>query len=60
VRGDIQVSQLALEPVRRLVAGDSLTQSAAALPSLTLSLGLHRAPDSWRDYLFWDISWDRA
>ena len=26
------------------------------LPSLTLSLGVHRAPDSWRDYLFWDIS----
>jgi len=32
----------------------------AALPSLTLSLGLNRAPESWRDYLFWDISWDRA
>ena len=32
----------------------------AALPSLTLSLGLHRAPESWRDYLFWDLSWDRA
>ena len=31
-----------------------------SLPSLTLSLGLHRAPDSWRDYLFWDISLDRG
>ena len=32
----------------------------AALPSLTLSLGINRAPESWRDYLFWDLSWDRA
>ena len=31
-----------------------------ALPSLTLSLGLNRAPESWRDYPFWDISWDRG
>jgi hypothetical protein len=31
-----------------------------ALPSLTLSLGLHRAPESWRDYLFWDIALDHA
>jgi hypothetical protein len=29
-----------------------------ALPSLTLSLGLRRAPDSWRDFLFWDLSWE--
>jgi 5-methylcytosine-specific restriction endonuclease McrA len=29
-----------------------------ALPALTLRLGLHRAPESWRDYLFWDLSWD--
>ena len=32
----------------------------AALPSLTLSLGVHRAPESWRDYLFWDLSWERT
>lgn len=31
-----------------------------ALPSLTMSLGLRRAPESWRDYLFWDLSWDRS
>jgi hypothetical protein len=31
-----------------------------ALPSLTLSLGLQRAPESWRDYLYFDLSWDRA
>jgi 5-methylcytosine-specific restriction endonuclease McrA len=30
------------------------------LPSLTLTLGLRRAPESWRDYLFWDVSWDRG
>jgi hypothetical protein len=24
---------------------------------LTLSLGLRNAPASWRDYLFWDVSW---
>ncbi len=26
-------------------------------PHLTLSLGLKNAPASWRDYLFWDVSW---
>jgi hypothetical protein len=31
-----------------------------ALPSLTLSLGLHRAPERWREYLFRDLSWDRG
>jgi len=31
-----------------------------ALPSLTLSVGVNRAPESWRDYLFWDLSWDRG
>jgi 5-methylcytosine-specific restriction endonuclease McrA len=31
-----------------------------ALPSFTLSLGIRRAPESWRDYLFWDLSWDRG
>jgi hypothetical protein len=31
-----------------------------ALPSLTVSMGLHRAPESWRDYLSRDLSWDRG
>jgi 5-methylcytosine-specific restriction endonuclease McrA len=31
-----------------------------ALPSLTLSLGVSRAPESWRDYLYFDLRWDRA
>ena len=26
-------------------------------PHLTLSLGLKTAPASWRDYLYWDVSW---
>ena len=30
------------------------------LPYLTLSLGLQRAPESWRDYLLWDVSLDQA
>jgi len=30
------------------------------LPHLTLSLGLQRAPESWRDYLLWDVSLDQA
>ena len=29
-----------------------------AHPALTLSLGLARAPASWRDYLYWDLSFD--
>jgi 5-methylcytosine-specific restriction endonuclease McrA len=28
--------------------------------ALTLRLGIQRAPESWRDFLFWDISWHRA
>jgi 5-methylcytosine-specific restriction endonuclease McrA len=28
-----------------------------AHPHLTLSLGLKTAPESWRDYLYWDVSW---
>jgi len=28
-----------------------------AHPHLTLSLGLKTAPASWRDYLYWDVSW---
>lgn len=27
---------------------------------LSLTLGLHRAPPSWRDYLYWDVSWERG
>jgi 5-methylcytosine-specific restriction endonuclease McrA len=31
-----------------------------AHPHLMLSLGLRRAPESWRDYLFWDLAWDES
>jgi 5-methylcytosine-specific restriction endonuclease McrA len=31
-----------------------------ALSHLTLSFGVHRAPESWRDFLFWDASWDES
>jgi 5-methylcytosine-specific restriction endonuclease McrA len=31
-----------------------------AFAHLTLSLGLRRAPESWRDYLYWDLSWDKS
>jgi hypothetical protein len=30
----------------------------AAHPYLTLSLGLQKAPESWRDFLYWDVSWE--
>jgi 5-methylcytosine-specific restriction endonuclease McrA len=29
-----------------------------ALPALSMSLGLRRAPESWRDYLYWNLAWD--
>ena len=32
----------------------------SAPPTLTLTLGLQRAPESWRHYLYWDVSWDRG
>lgn len=49
--------------------GDRLPESAGlklirrprrpdVLPALTLSLGVRRAPESWRDYLYWDLSWE--
>jgi len=28
-----------------------------AHPHLTLSIGMKTAPASWRDYLYWDVSW---
>lgn len=52
-KGDRTPEEAGFELVRK-------PRRPAALPSLTLSLGLNRAPESWRDYLFWDISWDRA
>jgi 5-methylcytosine-specific restriction endonuclease McrA len=50
-KGDRAPEQAGLRLVRR-------PRRPAALPALTLSLGLKRAPESWRDYLYWDLSWD--
>jgi hypothetical protein len=25
-----------------------------------LSFGVNRAPESWRDYLYWDVHWDES
>ncbi len=52
-KGDSTPEEIDFHLVRR-------PRRPAALPYLTLSLGLHRAPDSWRDYLYWDLSWERG
>jgi 5-methylcytosine-specific restriction endonuclease McrA len=52
-KGDRTPEEIGLRLVRK-------PRRPAALPSLTLSLGINRAPESWRDYLFWDLSWDRG
>ena len=31
-----------------------------AFAHITLSLGLRRAPKSWQDYIYWDLSWDES
>jgi 5-methylcytosine-specific restriction endonuclease McrA len=50
-KGDRTPEEAGLHLIRRPRRPD-------ALPSLTLSLGLRRAPESWRDYIFWDLSWE--
>ena len=50
-KGDRTPEEAGLRLIRRPRRPD-------ALPSLTLSLGLRRAPESWRDYLFWDLTWE--
>ena len=52
-KGDRTPDEAGMHLVRR-------PQRPRGWPHLTLSLGLHRAPESWRDYLFWDLSWDRG
>ncbi len=51
LKGDCTPEEIGLRLVKR-------PRRPPAIPALTLSLGLHRAPESWRDYLFWDISWE--
>jgi hypothetical protein len=52
-KGDATPEEIGFHLVRK-------PRRPAALPYLTLSLGLHRAPASWRDYLYWDLSWERG
>src|SRR5258706_8510057 len=52
-KGDRRPEEAGLRLLRR-------PRRPATLPHLTLSLGLHRAPESWRDYLFWDTSLDQV
>ena len=49
-KGDRLPEQAAMHLVRR-------PTRPKAHPHLTLSLGLKTAPASWRDYLYWDVSW---
>jgi len=46
---------LCQDDVHRLIIDDQDARGFAGR-----HLGLHRAPESWRDYLFWDISLDRG
>ncbi len=52
-KGDHLPEEIGFSPVRRPRRPDTL-------PWLSLSLGLHRAPESWRDFLYWDASWERG
>jgi hypothetical protein len=52
-KGDSTPEEAGLRLVRRPRRPD-------VLPTLTVTLGLRRAPESWRDFLFWDAAWDRA
>jgi len=50
-KGDRTPDQAGLRLIRR-------PRRPQTLPALSMSLGLRRAPESWRDYLYWDLSWD--
>jgi 5-methylcytosine-specific restriction endonuclease McrA len=52
-KGDRRPEEAGLKLVRR-------PRRPEARSHLTLSLGLRRAPESWRDYLVWDVSLDPA
>jgi len=52
-KGDLLLEQAGLRLVRR-------PRRPSAHPHLTLSFGVNRAPESWRDYLFWDVHWDES
>jgi 5-methylcytosine-specific restriction endonuclease McrA len=52
-KGDRRPEQAGMQIIRK-------PRRPEALPYLTLSLGLKRAPESWRDYLFWDVHLDQG
>jgi 5-methylcytosine-specific restriction endonuclease McrA len=52
-KGDRTPEEAGLRLIRR-------PRRPEALPALTLRFGLKSAPESWRSYLFWDLSWDNG
>jgi 5-methylcytosine-specific restriction endonuclease McrA len=52
-KGDLLPEHAGLRLIRR-------PRRPSAHPHLTLTLGVNRAPESWRDYLFWDVHWDES
>jgi 5-methylcytosine-specific restriction endonuclease McrA len=50
-KGDLLPEEAGLRLIRR-------PRRPPALPHLTLTLGVHRTPESWRDYLYWDLAWE--
>jgi len=52
-KGDRQAAEAGLTLRRR-------PRRPPAFAHITLSLGLRRAPKSWQDYIYWDVSWDES
>lgn len=52
-KGDLQAAEAGLTLRRR-------PRRPPAFAHITLSLGLRRAPKSWQDYIYWDVSWDES
>jgi 5-methylcytosine-specific restriction endonuclease McrA len=52
-KGDRTPEEAGLQLIRR-------PRRPESLPSLTLTLGLKRAPESWRDYIAWNVGWEQA
>jgi 5-methylcytosine-specific restriction endonuclease McrA len=52
-KGDGTPEEAGLRLVRR-------PRRPPVLPTLVLTFGTHRAPESWRDYLYWDLRWDQG
>lgn len=46
-KGDRTPEEAGLHLIRR-------PRRPPALPALTIRFGIHRTPESWRDYLYWD------